>query len=58
MDVGFPFAPRFDLVALRDFVAELGFYAAVEAEIGFFVEEGGAVGVGGDVAMGVLEAGS
>ena len=45
LDIGIPFPPRFDLVALGDFVAELGFDVAVESEVGFLVEEGGAVRV-------------
>ena len=57
MDVGLPFAPRFDLVALRNFVAELDVRGAVEAEIGLFVGGGWAIGVGGDFAVAVLEEG-
>ena len=57
MDVGLPFAPRFDLVALRDLVAELDARGAVEAEVGLFVNRGWAVGVRGDFAMAVFEEG-
>ena len=54
MDIGVPFPPRLDLVLLGDGVAELGADVAVETEVGFFVEEGGAVWVGGDVAVSVF----
>lgn len=58
MDVGLPFPPRFDLVSLGDFVAELGFCAAVEAEVRLLVKERGAVRVCRNVAVEVFEGGS
>lgn len=58
VDIGLPFPPRFDLVPLRDFVAELGLCAAVEAEIGLLVKKRGTVRVGRDVAVEVFEGGS
>lgn len=58
MDIGLPSPTRLDLVALGDFVAELGLDVAVEAEVGSFVEEGGAVRVGWNVAVEMLKSGS
>ncbi len=56
MHVGAPVAARLDLVALGDNVAEADFLRAVQAEVGLLVEGGGAVGVGGDVAVFECEA--
>lgn len=64
-DVGFPVAPVFDFVFFGDGVSESDFGVAVEAKVGLFVVEGGAVGVRRDVAVplfkslsGVLDWGS
>ena len=38
MDVGLPSAATLDLVALRDFVAELDGRVAVEAEVGLLID--------------------
>lgn len=58
MNVGFPFPARFDLVALGDFITVLRFDVAVEAKVRLLVHEGGAVGIDGDVAVGVFESGA
>ena len=57
MDVGFPFAPALDLIALRDFVAKLDVRGAVEAEVGLFVGRRWAVGIGRDFAVAVFKEG-
>jgi len=43
-----PGSSAFELVLVRDQVAELDVGGAVEAAVGGLVGEGGAVGVGGD----------